>query len=84
MAKTLAYAVVDVPAGGTLNVNVLHDALLADPTYVAWKGTWDATNGWWYDPLLGVKHNPTTIWLTVPDATDESALLTVVNAQRVA
>jgi len=83
MPKTLAYAKVDVPAGGTLNANVLHDAILADPTYVAWKGTWDATNGWWTDPLLAVQYDDTTIWLTVPDATDETALLTKVNAQRV-
>jgi len=83
MAKILAYAVTDVPAGGTLNVNVLHDALLADPTYVAWKGTWNATKGYWENPPLAVQSDDTTIWLTVPDATDETALLTVVNAQRV-
>lgn len=83
MAKTLAYAKVDVPAGGTLSVNVLHDAILADPTYVAWKGTWNATAGWWENPPLTVTHDNDTIWLEVPDATDEAQLLIDVDAQRV-
>ena len=81
MSKTIDYDVTD--GGGTLDANVLHDALLADATYVSWKGTWDATEEFWYDPLLIVEHNGTTISLTVPDATNETTLLTKVDAQRV-
>jgi len=81
MSKKLTYAL--TTGGGTLAPNGLHDALLADTDYTSWKGTWNATEGWYEDPLLGVEHDGTNVYLTVPDATDEAQLLTKVDAQRV-
>ncbi len=81
MAKKLTYAL--TTGDGTLDANVLHDAIYADATYVTWKGTWDATEGVWNDSLLHVEFDATNIYLTVPDATDEAALLIDVDAQRV-
>lgn len=81
MSKKLTYAI--TTGGGTVNANALHDALLANPTYSSWKGTWNATEGWYEDPLLQVEYDATNIYLTVPDATNEATLTTNVDAERV-
>lgn len=81
MSKKLIYALT-LSGVGTVNPNVLHDALLADATYLTWKGTVDA-DGVYEDSLLYVEHDDTNIYLTVPDATNESTLETKVDAQRV-
>lgn len=80
MSKKLTYALTD--GGGTLDPNTLHNALLADSDYVTWKGTLNA-DGIYDDPLLYVEHDATNVYLTVPDATNETTLLADVDAQRV-
>ncbi len=81
MSKKMTYAL--TTGGGTLSPNSLHDALLADGDYSTWKGTWNATDGWYEDTLLAVEFDATNVYLYVPDATTESTLLTKVDAQRV-
>lgn len=82
MSKQLTYAL--TTANGTLTPNSLHDVLLADPDYSSWKGTWVTDEGGYYkDPLLMVEHDNINIYLTVPDATNETTLLADIDAQRV-
>lgn len=80
MSKKLTYALTTVD--GTLNPNVLHDALIADTDYPNWIGTWDDTINAYKNSLLYVEHDGTNVYLTVPDETDESQLTTKVDAQR--
>lgn len=83
MSKRLTYTLT-VSGLGTLDPNVLHDALLADVDYVSWKGTWVTDDGGYYkDPLLMVEHDDANVYLTVPDATNETTLLSDVDAQRI-
>ena len=70
-AKTMA-----VPKG-TINVNQLHDELLA--RFPVWQGT-QQPDGTFTDSLLRVEHTDREIRLTVPEDADEAAVQAVIRA----
>lgn len=62
---------------GSINVNQLHDELLAQ--FPTWKGT-PRPQGGYANPLLYVEHTDQEIRLAVPDDADEAAVQAVVAA----
>ncbi len=64
---------------GTINVNQLHDELLAK--FPAWRGT-QQSDGSFTDPLLRVEYTDQEIRLTGPEDADEAAVQAVVKTHK--
>lgn len=64
---------------GTIQVNQLHDELLA--AFPAWRGT-SQPDGGFADPLLRVESTEQDIRLTIPDTTPDALVQAVINAHK--